>query len=114
MEIKVIHRFAPISAHKARLVADLIRGRSVDDALITLQMTRKRASTMINKLLHSAVASAADRFDVEPDELKIAKVWVDGGPMRKTWWARPRGMVATKLHRTSHINLVVATQEDAA
>jgi large subunit ribosomal protein L22 len=114
MEIKVAHRFAQISPYKARLVADLVRGASVDDAFVTLRHTRKRAASMIHKLLHSAVASAAEQHDVEPEELRIARIWVDGGPARRTWWARPRGRVAMKRHRTSHINLVLAGEADAA
>jgi len=111
MEIKVVHRFASISPRKARLVVDLIRGATVDDAFATLRLTRKRASSMINKLLRSAVASAAEQHDVEPEELIISRAWVDGGPTRTKWWARPRGMVAQKRARTSHINLIVAARE---
>ena len=111
MEIKVAHRFAKISPRKARLVIDLIRGETVDEALNTLRLTRKRASVFIRKLLRSAVATAAERADVEPDALVVEKAWVDGGPVRRTWWMRPRGMNAPKLHRTSHINIVVASVE---
>ena len=111
MEVKVAHRYAKISPRKARLVVDLIRGLPVDDAFNTLMLTRKRASSMLTSLLKAAVASAADRHDVEADELYIKQAWVDGGPMAKTWWARPRGMAARKRHRTSHISLVVATEE---
>ena len=113
MEIKVSHRYAKVSPRKARLVIDLIRGVAVDDAFATLHLTRRRASAMITKLLRSAVAGAAERHDVEADELYVAKAWIDGGPMLKRWWCRPRGVAARKVHRSSHINLVVATREDA-
>jgi len=112
MEVKVSHRFATISPRKARLVVDLIRGVGVDDALNILRLTRKRASSMVTKLLRSAVASAGERFDVEADGLFVKRAWVDVGPTRKGWWARPRGTAARLRHRTSHINLVVATEED--
>lgn len=111
MEVKATHRYAKISPRKARLVVDLIRGATVDEAFNTLKLTRKRASSMVSRLLQSAVASAGERHDIEPDELFVARAWVDGGPTRKTWWPRPRGMAAIKRHRTSHINLVLATQE---
>ncbi len=114
MEVKVAHRFAKISPRKVRLVVDLIRGQTVDDALNVLRLTRKRASPMVTKLLRSAVAAASDRHDVEPEGLVVCRAWVDVGPTRYTWWARPRGMVARKRHRTSHINLVVAGTEDKA
>jgi len=113
MELKVAYRFASISPRKARLVVDLVRGERVDDALNTLRLTRKRASEMVSKLLKSAVATAAERFDAEPEELVISKAWVDAGPVRKGWWARPRGMAARLRYRTSHINLVVSTPEGA-
>jgi len=112
MELKVAHRYASISPRKARLVVDVVRGERVDDALNTLRLTRKRASAMVSKLLRSAVATAAERFDVEPEELVISKAWVDPGPVRKGWWARPRGMAARLRYRTSHINLVVSSPED--
>lgn len=111
MELKVACRFAKISPTKVRLVVDLIRGRSVDDALNTLRMTRKRAAPMIDKLLKSAVATAAERFDTEPEQLVVAQAWVDGGPTRKGWWARPRGMAARLRYRSSHINLVISAPE---
>lgn len=91
---------------------DLVRGASVDEAFDTLRMTRKRASVIIAKLLKSAVATAGDQHDIEAEDLYIKRAWVDGGPMRKTWWPRPRGMAARKRHRTSHVNLVVAAYEE--
>ena len=111
MEIKVAHRYARISPHKARPVIDLIRGVAVDEAFNILRLTRKRASPMIDKLLRSAVATAAERHDIEPEDLVVTEAWVDAGPMRYTWWARPRGSAARKRHRTSHINLVVSSRE---
>lgn len=115
MELKVACRYAKISPRKVRLVVDLIRGANVDDALNTLRLTRKRASPVVSKLLKSAVATAAERFDVEPDELVVSGAWVDAGPVRKGWWARPRGMAARLRYRTSHIHLVVtAPEQDAA
>jgi len=91
---------------------DLIRGVSVDEAFNTLRMTRKRASAIVAKLLKSAVATAGERHDTEAEELYIKRAWVDGGPMRKTLWPRPRGMATRKRHRTSHVNLVVASYEE--
>lgn len=92
---------------------DLIRGNSVDEALNVLRMTRKRASPMVAKLLRSAVATAAERHDLEPEDLTVARTWVDNGPLRYTWWARPRGMLARKRHRTSHISIVISSPEES-
>lgn len=112
MEVKVAYKFASVSPRKARMVVDLVRGERVEDALNTLRMTRQRASAMVNKLLRSAVATAAERYDADPEALVISKAWVDEGPTRKGWWARPRGMAARLLYRTSHINLVVSVPEE--
>ena len=112
MELKVAYRYARISPRKARLVMDLIRGESADEALNTLRLTRQRASTMVAKLLKSAVATAAERFDAEPDELTVSQGWVNAGPMRKGWFARPRGMAARMRYRTSHIHLVVTAPDE--
>ena len=112
MEVKVAHRFAHISPRKARLVIDVIRGMSVDEALNTLRMTRKRAAPMIAKLLRSAVATAGEEHDLEPEDLVVERAWVNSGPVRYTWWPRPRGAAARKRHRTSHISVVIATPEN--
>ena len=110
-EVTALRRYAPISPRKVRLVVDLVRGASVDEAFDILRMTRKRASPMIAKLLKAAVATAGERHDVEAEALYIKRAWVDGGPVRKTWWPRPRGMAARKRHRTSHIHIVLAAFE---
>ena len=112
MEVKVACRYAKISPTKVRGVIDLIRGASVDEAFNLLRLTRKRASPMIAKLLKSAVATASDKHDVEPENLVVSKAWVDSGPVRKGWFARPRGMAARMRFRSSHIHLVVATPAD--
>ena len=108
MELEVSYRYAKVAPRKARLVVDLIRGASVDDALNTLRLTRKRTSAMVTKLLKSAVATASEK-DVEPEDLLVSKAWVDSGPMRKGWFARPRGMAARMRFRTCHIHLVVSS-----
>ena len=114
MELEVSCRYAKVAPRKARLVVDLVRGASVDDALNTLRLTRKRTSGMVSKLLKSAVATASERFDSEPEDLVVSKAWVDPGPMRKGWFARPRGMSARMRFRTCHIHLVVSSAPEEA
>jgi large subunit ribosomal protein L22 len=106
--LEVSYRYAKVAPRKARLVVDLIRGVSVNEALDTLRLTRKRTSAMVTKLLKSAVATASES-DVEPEDLIVSKAWVDAGPMRKGWFARPRGMAARMRYRTSHIHLVLSS-----
>lgn len=110
MEVSASHRFAKMSPRKVRLVADLVRGTAVNDAFEALRMTRKRASVFIRKVVQSAVSAAAENHDVDPDDLMISRIWVDNGPMRRTTWARPRGMWALKRHRTSHIHVVLSDE----
>lgn len=110
MEVNACHRFADIAPRKARLVADLIRGAEVPEAIETLRLTRKRASGIVAKVVNAAAAAASDLHDLDPDELFVARVWVDEGPMRRKYWARPRGMFARKLHRTSHIHVVLSDE----
>lgn len=110
MEVKACHKFADISPRKARLVADLVRGQGVEDALDTLRVTRKRASVMIDKVVRAAVAAASDQHNLDAEDLSVARIWVDGGPMRRKFWPRPRGMWARKLHRTSHIHVVLSDE----
>ena len=102
MKFKASHRFAPISARKARLVIDLIRGRSANAALELLQFTNNRSAVMIDKVLKSAIANAG--VEADPDDLRIETARVDEGPswpMR--WKAGPRGRAMPRHKRTSHI-----------
>lgn len=112
MELKVAYRYAKVSPSKLRPVIELVRGAPVDDALNTLRLTRKRGAPMVSKLLKSAVATASDRFDVASDKMVVSGAWVDAGPTRKGWFARPRGMAARMRYRSSHINLVISAPDE--
>ncbi len=102
------HRYARISPRKARLVADLIRGRHVEEALEVLDFTKKRASGMVKKVLRSAIANA-DEQEVDVTSLYVNEVRVDEGPHIKRWRPKDRGRAHPYVHRTSHI--VVAVEE---
>lgn len=111
MKFRAVYRYAKISPRKARLVIDLIRGKPVNDALEILRFTPKRAAYMIDKTLRAALASAEEGAEVDVDSLKVSEARVDGGPMRKWYWARPRGMSAPLRRRTSHITVVLSNEE---
>ena len=102
------YRYSRISPRKARLVADLIRGRHVDDALEILDFTKKRASGMIKKVLRSAIANA-DEQEADVGTLYVHEVRVDEGPRIKRWRPKDRGRAHPYAHKTSHI--VVAVEE---
>ncbi len=102
------HRFARISARKARLVADLIRGRDVQDALNILKFTPHRAAGMVSKVLTSAVANA-NEAEADVELLVVSEARVDEGPTIKRWRPKDRGRAHPIMKRTSHI--VVGVEE---
>jgi large subunit ribosomal protein L22 len=98
------------SARKARLVTDLIRGRSVPEARTILAFSQRAAARDVEKVLRSAVANAESRPDLlwNGDDLVVAAAYVDEGPTLKRWRARARGRVARIRKRTCHITVEVA------
>ena len=102
------HRFARIAPRKARLVMDLIRGRSVDDALNLLRFSKRRAAAMIEKVVKSAVANATEK-EIDTDELIVKECWVDPGPIIKRFQPKDRGKAYAIQKKTSH--LVVSVEE---
>lgn len=107
MEVAAKLTFARISAQKTRLVADQVRGLSVDKALQTLAFSPKKAAGIVKKVLESAIANAEHNDGADIDELKIAKIFVDEGPTHKRMRARAKGRGNRILKRTSHITVVV-------
>ncbi len=122
MEAKARAKHMHISPRKMRLVVDLIRDRDVEEALVILQGTRKKASPMVEKLLRSAVANALyvgeDEEDtghrVNVDELYVKSAFVDGGPMAKRFRPRSMGRANRIRKRTSHLTIVVGTKSTPA
>ncbi len=101
-------KYSHISAQKARLVADQIRGMPVEKALQLLTFSPKKAAILIKKVLESAIANAEHNQGADIDELKVDTIFVDGGPMQKRMHARAKGRGARILKRTSHITVTVA------
>jgi large subunit ribosomal protein L22 len=103
---RALYRFARISARKARLVADLIRGRHVNDAIDILRFTNKKASALIDKVLRSAIANANEQ-EADIRRLYVAEVRIDGGPSFARFRPKDRGRAHMILKRMSHITVVV-------
>jgi large subunit ribosomal protein L22 len=103
-------RWVHSSARKARLVTDLIRGRSVPEARTILAFSTRAVAKDIEKVLHSAVANAESRPDLHwnGDELVVVAAYADEGPTLKRWRARARGRVARIRKRTCHITIELA------
>ena len=108
MEALAKHNFARISPQTARLVADEIRGKSVDQALEILTFSNKKAADLIKKVLESAIANAEHNEGADIDDLNVAKIFVDEGPIMKRIMPRAKGRADRILKRSSHITVVVA------
>ena len=100
------YKYARISARKARLVADMIRGKSLDQALTLLNFSKKRAAVMVKKALSAAVADA-EQQDADITSLYVSESRVDEGPTLKRWRPKDRGRAHPINKRTSHIVIAV-------
>lgn len=108
MEVRAVEKYIRISPRKARLVADVVRGKNAKSALVTLKFMPKKAAGIILKAVQSAVANAENNFNLNADELVISKISVDGGPSLKRFRPGARGMAKNIRKRTSHITVVVS------
>jgi large subunit ribosomal protein L22 len=106
-------RWVRMSARKARVVLDHIRGRSVPEARTILAFTPRAAARDIEKVLRSAVANAEANHGLDGDELVIAAAYADEGPTLKRWRARARGRVNRIRKRTCHITVILEQAEEA-
>jgi large subunit ribosomal protein L22 len=111
MAWKATHRFARISPRKARLIADMVRGRDVQDALNILKFTPNRAAAMISKVLTSAVANANEQ-EADVNLLYVEDARVDDGPTTKRIRPKDRGRAYLILKRTSHISVIVEQEQE--
>jgi large subunit ribosomal protein L22 len=107
METKAIARYQQISPRKCRLVADLVRGRGVEDALALLDFTPKKAAKLVAKTLRSAVANAENNNNADVDTLFVKTIMVDPGPTAGRFRPRAQGRATAVRKRTSHITIVV-------
>lgn len=100
-------RFLSISAQKVRMVIDMVRGKSVNEAIEILRFVNKRAALPVRKLVASAAANAEESLGVSRDDLYIAKITADEGPTRR--WRRfgARGRFKPILRRSSHVTIIL-------
>jgi large subunit ribosomal protein L22 len=108
------HRYARTTARKARLIADAIRGMSVNRAIETLEFSPQRAAAMWLKVVKSAAANASQDEDVNVNRLRIAKCFADDGPLlqnRLRWRPGPQGRAMPIRKRTAHLTVVVQEVE---
>lgn len=110
MEAKALARQIRISPQKARLVADLVRGKDVETALNTLRFMPKKGARILRKVIESALANASQNEAIDVDTLYIKKIFIDGGPMLKRIMPRAQGRATRILKRSSHITVVLDEQ----
>ena len=106
MSYRSVHRFARIAPRKARLVADLIRGKRVDVAMSELEFSPMRAAYYFRSILKSAIANAEEQ-DADPTVLVVTESRVDEGPTIKRWRPKDRGRAHPINKRTSHLYITV-------
>jgi len=107
MEIKATLKYLRSTARKTRLVVDMVRGKKVEEAINILNFSPRKAALPVAKLIHSAVANAEEKGEVDVDTLYVKKIFVDEGPTMKRFMPRAMGR-ATKINkRTSHITVVL-------
>ncbi len=111
MEVVARLRHLQASPQKVRLVADLIRHKGVDEAISILRHTKKRAARHVEKVLRSAVANAESRDEhVDPENLFVKEIFVDGGPVLKRVWFTTMGRAFRKVKRQSHVTVKLDTR----
>ena len=108
MEVQARLKGARLSAQKARLVADQIRGKAVEEALLMLTYSPKKGATIIKKVLNSAIANAEHNEGADVDELKVSTIMVDEGTTMKRIMPRAKGRADRILKRSCHITITVA------
>lgn len=97
-----------IAPRKVRLVANMIRGKTVEEAQTILNFTVNRSATPLLKLLNSAIANAKDSFQLDEKNLYVSKIFIGEGPKLKRWHAQSRGRAAQIQKKSSHISLELA------
>jgi large subunit ribosomal protein L22 len=113
-DVRAKARHVPVSAQKARLVIDMVRGKDVVEALEMLTFVPNKAAKPVSKLLQSAIANAENNLGLNRYDLFIQNIVADEGPTRK--WRRfgARGRIKPRLRRSSHISVILREHEDAS
>ncbi|HLL23602.1 MAG TPA: 50S ribosomal protein L22 [Kofleriaceae bacterium] len=113
MQARAYVRGITMSPRKMRVVANLVRGKSVEAAVAMLDLMPKKAAGLISKALKSAAANAEDKSggDASVEDLRIHTIAVDGGPIAKRWMPRSMGRANRINHKTSHLTIVVTDEK---
>ncbi len=113
MLVEAKSKYIRIAPRKVRMVADLIRGMKVEEAEKVLQFAVKRSTNPVLKVLRSAVANAEHNFNMKKEDLYIAEIRIDGGPIIKRFRPRARGSASAIQKKTSHISIKLSSTTDS-
>ena len=113
MEAKAIAKYVRMSPRKARLVANLIKGKDIQEAEAILRYTPNKAAKVIQKVLLSATANAENNLELDKSNLVVKSAIIDQGPSIKRIKPRAQGRADRMVHRSSHVTVVVAEREEA-
>lgn len=111
MSVSATLRYARISAQKARLVADQVRGMPVDQAVNQLAFSKKKGAAIVKKLVESAIANAENNEGLDVDELALYRIFVDEAPSFKRFKSRAKGRANHIVKRNCHITVMVAPKQ---
>ncbi len=112
MQAKAVTKYIRISPYKTRLVIDVVRGKTVDQALAILRYMPQKAAREVARTVKSAAANAENNFDMDPADLKISVIYADQGPTLKRYMPRARGRMDVIRKPTTHITVVVDDGQD--
>ena len=110
MKTQAVLKFTRLAPNKARLLADLVRGKKVDEALNILKFSNQKSARVIRKVLESAIANAENNNGADVDELKIREIFIDEGPVMKRIMPRAKGRADRIVKPTSHITVRVSDE----
>ncbi|MFC2020740.1 50S ribosomal protein L22 [Chloroflexota bacterium] len=111
MEVRAVVKNTGVPPRKARLLVDMVRGKSVDEALTMLKFTPSPTAQVVAKVIKSAAANAESVFQMPSEDLKVVRIYADEARTLKRFRARSRGRASPILKRSSHITVIVAEQE---
>ena len=111
MEAKAIAKYVRMSPSKLKPIADLVRGKSLDEALTILKFTPGKGSEIFEKVVLSAAANAENNHEMNRDELYVAEIYANQGPTMKRWRAGARGSASKILKRSSHVGVTLKEKD---
>ncbi len=111
MDVRATAKTVRYTPRKVRLVLDLVRGKSVEEALAICQFTPNHAAKAVGKVVKSAAANATHNNQLDEEKLYVKACWADEGVTLKRWMPRAKGSASQILKRTSHITVVVSDEK---